>query len=63
MDCIVHGVGKSQTQLSGFHFHFLYFFFFFFFSVTAIFYLEDSRRVQDLKRREWRSAWGGGESE
>ena len=22
MDCIVHGVGKSQTQLSDFHFHF-----------------------------------------
>ena len=22
-DCIVHGVTKSQTQLSGFHFHFL----------------------------------------
>ena len=22
MDCIVHGVAKSQTQLSGFHFHF-----------------------------------------
>ena len=21
MDCIVHGVAKSQTQLSGFHFH------------------------------------------
>ena len=30
-------------------------------SVTAPFYLEDSRRIQDLKRREWRSAWGGGE--
>ena len=23
MDCIVHGVAKSQTQLSDFHFHFL----------------------------------------
>ena len=22
MDCILHGVAKSQTQLSGFHFHF-----------------------------------------
>ena len=22
MDCIVHGVAKSQTQLSDFHFHF-----------------------------------------
>ena len=22
MDCIVHGVAKSQTQLSNFHFHF-----------------------------------------
>ena len=22
MDCIVHGVTKSQTQLSDFHFHF-----------------------------------------
>ena len=32
--------------------------FFFFFSVTAPFYLEDSRRIQDSKRREWRSAWG-----
>ena len=21
MDCIVHGVAKSQTQLSNFHFH------------------------------------------
>ena len=28
-------------------------------SVTAPFYLEDSRRIQDLKRREWRSVWGG----
>ena len=28
-------------------------------SVTALFYLEDSRRIQDSKRREWRSAWGG----
>ena len=37
----------------------LYSFFFFFFSVTAPFYLEDSRRIQDSKRREWRSAWGG----
>ena len=25
-------------------------------SVTAPFYLEDSRRIQDSKRREWRSA-------
>ena len=33
--------------------------FFFFFSVTALFYLEDSRRTQDWKRRDWRSAWGG----
>ena len=32
---------------------------FFFFSVTALFYLEYSRRIQDSKRREWRSAWGG----
>ena len=24
MDCIVHGVAKSQTRLSGFHFHFHY---------------------------------------
>ena len=24
MDCIVHGVAKSQTQLSIFHFHLLY---------------------------------------
>ena len=24
MDCIVHGVTKSQTQLSDFHFYFLY---------------------------------------
>ena len=23
MDCIVHGVTKSQTQLSDFHFHFI----------------------------------------
>ena len=23
MDCTVHGVAKSQTQLNGFHFHFL----------------------------------------
>ena len=21
MDCVVHGVGKSQTRLSNFHFH------------------------------------------
>ena len=34
-------------------------FFFFFSSVTAPFHLEDSRRIQDSKRREWRSAWGG----
>ena len=42
-------------------------------SVTALFYLEDSRRIhpqsvracqpQDLKGREWRSAWEGGERE
>ena len=32
-------------------------------NVTALFYLEDSRRIQDLKRREWRSAWGGRERE
>ena len=25
-------------------------------SVTALFYLEDSRRIQDSKRREWRSS-------
>ena len=24
MDCIVHGVAKSQTQLSNFHFHFTF---------------------------------------
>ena len=24
MDCIVHGVTKSQTQLSNFHFRFMY---------------------------------------
>ena len=24
MDCIVHGVAKSQTRLSDFHFHFSY---------------------------------------
>ena len=24
MDCMVHGVPKSQTQLSDFHFHFLW---------------------------------------
>ena len=24
MDCIVHGVAKSQTQLSDFHFHFAF---------------------------------------
>ena len=24
MDCIVHGVAKSQTRLSNFHFHFVY---------------------------------------
>ena len=22
MDCVIHGVAKSQTQLSDFHFHF-----------------------------------------
>ena len=27
MDCIAHGVTKSQTLLSDFHFHFLFFFF------------------------------------
>ena len=32
-------------------------------NVTAPFYLEDSRRIQDSKRREWRSAWGGREKE
>ena len=31
----------------------------FVFSVTAPFYLEDTRRIQDSKRREWRSVWGG----
>ena len=41
----------------------LFFCFLFFFSVTAPFYLEDSRRIQDSKRREWRSAWGGRKSE
>ena len=35
------------------------YFFFFFSSVTAPFHLEDSRRIQDSKRREWRSVWGG----
>ena len=35
------------------------FWFIFFFRVTAPFYLEDSRRIQDWKRRDWRSAWGG----
>ena len=25
MDCIVHGVAKSQTQLSDFHFHIYYY--------------------------------------
>ena len=25
MDCMIHGVAKSQTQLSDFHFHFTYF--------------------------------------
>ena len=24
MDCIVHGVTKSRTRLSGFHFHFTF---------------------------------------
>ena len=24
MDCVVHGIAKSQTRLSDFHFHFLY---------------------------------------
>ena len=28
-------------------------------SVTALFYLGDSRRIKDSKRREWRSVWGG----
>ena len=23
MDCVIHGVTKSQTQLSDFHFHFI----------------------------------------
>jgi len=32
-------------------------------SVTGPLYLEDSRRIQDSKRREWRSAWGERESE
>ena len=42
-------------------------------SVTALFYLEDSRRIdpqsmracqpKDSNRREWRSAWGGGGGE
>ena len=42
-------------------------------SVTALFYLEDSRRIhprsvracqhKDSKRREWRSVWGGRERE
>ena len=48
------------------------FYLFIFFSVTALFYLEDSRRIhprsvracqpKDLKRREWRRAcwWGAG---
>jgi len=36
-----------------------YLFYFIFFSVTAPFYLEDSRRIQDSERKEWRSAWGG----
>ena len=49
------------------------FYLFIFFSVTALFYLEDSRRIhprsvracqpKDLKRREWRSAQGGRERE
>ena len=30
IDCIVHGVSKSRTQLSNFHFHFL-------FNITSIF--------------------------
>ena len=41
------GLGQTVLQLLGKH------------SVTAPFYLEDSRRIQDSKRREWRSAWGG----
>ena len=28
MDCRVHGVTKSQTQLSSFHFHFLLFYYY-----------------------------------
>ena len=42
-----------------------YSFFFFFrqISVTALFYLGDSRTIQDSKRREWRSVWGGRERE
>ena len=49
------------------------FYLFIFFSVTALFYLEDSRRIhprsvracqhKDSKRREWRSVWGGRERE
>ena len=26
VDCMVHGVAKSQTRLSDFHFHFLHFY-------------------------------------
>ena len=37
----------------------MFFLFCFVFSVTAPFYLEDTRRIQDSKRREWRSVWGG----
>ena len=53
---------EFQLQHQSFHWifrtDFLYFIFYFF-SVTPPFYLEDSRRTQDSKRREWRSAWGG----
>ena len=39
IDCIVHGVTKSQTQLSHSHFHRVHtlFFFFFFFCISVIF--------------------------
>ena len=40
MDCIVHGVAKSQTQLSDFHFHSFFFSqsFFFFFNFLTLQY-------------------------
>ena len=44
------GLGQTVLQLLGK-------------SVTAPFDLENSRRIQDSKRREWRSTWGGGERE